>query len=355
MASATSTAACALLTLPEELLVEIINRHFASTYAKIIRIKCKNDSVFSSKPILNKDYLSILRACRALHRIGAEVFYSSVSFKLARFSAKRISFWFQTIGIINLGFVTSIKITIGLEPSHFKERDYPVFEEDHKLLRTICVAATNLRKLSMVNRIPHKRVESLIEWIVMVKYVASLQNLSRLMVRDFTIYCMPYVWVRYMSCKLGILVEHQINSTRVLDLKHTLLDLATQIHDTIREPGLFLTIEHMSFVDTSFLDDDDIIREGSVRQFDPPLNDGSMYDPNTQSVASCSQTEHFNAAEEAFSQVSSIRAMTKLAQSGEVQDTLDVRKHELTILRAKFKFLRDFWMELKAMGLVVAE
>jgi hypothetical protein len=354
MAYATSAATCALLALPEELLVEIIILLFTATNAKTIRITSKDRIVFGSMPILNKDYLSVLRTCRALHRIGAEVFYSSVSFKLVRLLPETSSSWFRTIGLINLGFVTSIKITIGLEPSHHRPPACPVFEEDHKLLRSICVAATNLRKLSIVNRIPHERVESLIEWIVIIKYVASLQNLSRLMVRDFMQSCMPYVWVRYMSCKLGIVVEHEIHLTRVLDLKHTLLDLATCIHDTIH--GLFLTTEHMSFVDTSFLeDDDDIIREGPAREFDPPLNDGSTNDPNTQSVALCSQTEHFKAAEKAFSQVSSTRAMTKLAQSGEVQDTLDVRKHELAIMRAKFEFLRDFWMELKAMGLVVAE
>jgi hypothetical protein len=178
-------------------------------------------------------HASVLRTCKALHRVDVEVLYSQATFDFGR----RLDLtkpWLAQIGFCNFRFVRSLAfvIALGSNPTASEELEYTrqlhsIFEH----LSTHCDISTRRRlTLSFEESTPTNAILSsdmLISRIVTVKALAALSSTATLIVNNLRL---PAIFLHYLLFKSGLRIQlrHSPHGPQS-HIKYILTDVAARV------------------------------------------------------------------------------------------------------------------------------
>jgi hypothetical protein len=156
-----------------------------------------------------------------------------------------------------------------------------------------------------------------------------------------------------MSVKLGIPIQFEESPFPISGLKGAILDMAVEIRESIR---IIQDLERdktkKNIIDTGFLDRVDVVRERRV--IVGSMGGHTSGIPNTQATFD-DHAKAFSDAEGSLPWLTMLWAFEKELYSSKFWPPVKFHKELLSIEWAKLKFLRESWMELKDMGLIVRD
>jgi hypothetical protein len=367
MAPATDAAPSALLALPNELLIEILKELLTPTHDEPIRSLNLRSDIYNTNvmrlepnPQLHGLHPNVLRTCQNMYQIGVEILYQYRGFDVRRYASRVCELWTRTIGPINLSFIKSMTIPLRFGFNRNGKRWLPS-QSQQDTCRTLSMSATNLQDLTVIVQ-EFSRTDdiNMIDRIVTYMTLATITSLHKL---DFVVSDghLAGLWIWYLQEKLKVPIGYQAPKYRSQSLYSSGLRgvIGRAAKEMQESSGIISQLEDQVLAtyttnpNMAFLHDLNVIGERSDTHLVFGSAVGGTWCKSDPIAIAARRTQALDAAEKAHSLLSKLWSRETELYSGKFWPPINFHREQLQIETEKFNFLRNYWMELKDLGLIV--
>jgi hypothetical protein len=351
-----------LTALPEELLIEVLKHLLTSPPGSPVRIFRQDPGIIYRAPIQPTIlHPSVLRTCRLFHRLGIEFLYQADLFcREGERSEEFHESWTQAIGVFNLGLITSMTIEIDFVLCLIEEPDLPWAPSQSRfnMIRKIATCATNLSHLtiSVICWGNSGGDDGVLDRIVTLKRLAAVRKVSRVTISGIdSTWC---ILLTYLSLKLRLAVHHgplNLSVSRfeaaLWSLESTLLECDDVLKNDFGAKGRAKckTLPNLRFT----LNEDIITGAATLANQNEALLASGVWDQRNPNHSVACHSQALEEADAAHKRPTTLWEQAQTLQLRSDWPTISFFVERQAVSVAKFRFLKEFWDELKSMGIVV--